>query len=68
MEDNGQFQAQDSLTPEEEPTVHNKHEVGGPHSQSGCTDVELDTMTVLGIERRFLARPARSQVTVPTTF
>jgi len=68
MEDIGQFQAQSSLTPEEEPPVHNKQEVGGPHSRSGCTDEELDTMTVPGIERRFLANPARSLVTVPTTF
>jgi len=67
MEDIGQFQAQSSLTTEEEPPVHNKQEVGGPHSQSGCTDEELDTMTVPGIERRFLVRP-RSLVTVPTTF
>ena len=44
MEDIGHFQAQVSLTPEEEPTAHNKQEVGGPHSRSGYTDEELDTM------------------------
>ena len=66
MEGIGQFQAQASLTPE--PTVHNKQEVGGPHSRPGCTDKELDTMIVPGIERRFLARPACSLDSVPTTF
>ena len=48
--------------------VHNKQEVGGPHNRSGCTDEELNTMTVPGIERRFLALPACSLATVPTTF
>jgi hypothetical protein len=68
MEDIGQFQAQSSLTPEEEPPVHTKQEVGGPHSRSECTDEELDTMTLPGIERQFLAHPARRIVNVPTTF
>jgi hypothetical protein len=69
MEDIGQFQAQFSLTPEEEePPVHTKQEVGGPHSRSGCTDEELDTTTLPGIERRFLVRPARRIVNVSTTF
>lgn len=57
MEDIGQFQVQASLTPEEEPTVHNKQEVDGPYSRSGCADEVLDTMTLPGTERRFLRPP-----------
>jgi hypothetical protein len=66
MEENGQVDAPASLLPGKQPQYSLYRRLGGPQILSGRYGEEKNLFPIPAIKPRFLGRPARNVVVIPT--